>query len=258
MKNLNTHHHIDDINAIPEAACTQSLYAAFAAGMSRARSMIGKRGAWRAAQALRRQLRQIYKTEKTNFELWLRRKLRVDASWRQRVLKDLGGHAALRRWYRRAANAAAGIHTPKNPRQTSRSRSNRSPASGTKPANLGLYRLASIKSGTPTAHSRRYAGSSSSRYTPLYPTLKPIEITPDDLRSGGGAAGCGSASIDPDTLWLSMITHIITLTTDVSGLEADILQVECMPALAIVPTSTSTETGPAPQGLAARVATAPG
>ncbi len=233
------------------------VYAALAAGMNHLAASLHRRGAGKLLRALKKQLRGLYKTERQNFELWLRARLQRDAGWRQSVLEELGGERALRRWERRAAkiNTDSNFETdePARAGHGARSRSRRNtgltPArSGIKTAAQGVFRLAVIKRGSLSKHARfkdrndrQGCGSSCG----VFPVPGPIGLTPDELRGQGSSLIDGEplSHIAPFDLWAALLGPMMKAFHCIQDLELSIAL--GMPHGVFAPsTAPRLETGP--------------
>ena len=228
------------INAVPGAVCNRPVLALMVAGINALLQNPGKRGGWKILRGLRKQLQALYRTERSNFELWLRHHLRRNRYWRARVLKDLGGERALRRWERRRARQSDVTLRPNHANTQSRpaqpssiARATTSTRTGVKTDNQGLFRLAIIKTRKAGSQIRSSASySSGSRSAPLFPELRPIGLTPDDLREYSPAEGEGAenAAMDvaPYDLWSQIMATLMEVHAhliDVAGhmIDADVV-----------------------------------
>ena len=229
---VNSSHFSPHIQAVPGAAGTLALYDSIAAGANRLRARIGKRGGWSLLRALRKQVRQLYITEKSNFELWLRDSLRRNSAWRKSVLADLGGERALQRWERRARLALSAEPAPPRTRPESQPRytqTSRRAHTGPKTDDLGLFRLEPLTRRPAHRSERRASHRCPSSRAPLFPALKPIGLTPDLLRgfeSCDGAAAGALPDIEPFDLWARLIAPIVNVSTFLTGIESDLIAAE--------------------------------
>ena len=226
--------HIADPIAAPSAvraAAIETLRAAMVLYITRLPGLA--RQNWRHIAKARTMLRKLFKAERESFAAWALATLRRNAYWQDRVLGDLGGHHALRRWERRQRLS----QVPKRPSvkvkrtRTPPARAKIRRASGCKTDRFGMFRLAVISTHKTAQKSRR----TGYRYCGHRPSwnfdIKPIGITPDDLRGdsrdnlGGGASihQDPTAGTNPETLWLDICQQIVMWECEICGVETQVL-----------------------------------
>ncbi len=230
------HHRHPLINALPGAVGTHLVFATLSRGVNwlahnqHRRGNKHRRDAGKLLRALRQNLRVLFRLERHNFSLWLRRALAGSAAWRASVLCDLGGERALRRWERRnthrhksgklSARPGGGVSAPQKGHAAPGRSKIKTDASG-------FFRLAVIKRKSCEAAAGNSGFSSNTvtiRSGFSLPDFKPVGLTPDELRGQHDFAPVEPADIpaDPHVVWDALQAPLMDVAAKLDALEAAI------------------------------------
>ncbi len=191
------------------------------------------RGSWSHIAKARTMLRTLFKAEREAFAAWVLSVLRGNAAWQERVIDDLGGHQALRRWERRQRlSSAPESHTAPEPKaysqplQSTAAQTPRAKRRGTSRTTdrLGLFRLASISSGRVAMRSGSARGRRTGGHRPAWNfDIKPIAITPGDLRGGRARSSESAESRNPEKLWLDICQQVALWDNQITAAMTEVL-----------------------------------
>lgn len=143
-----------------------------------------ERGALSRLLEVRRMFLSVYQAEVYNIKLWCLKSMKADRNWQRQVREDLGGEAALLRWDKRYAKMMANDKPEGRAARKAVLETARRKKSKVKTDRFNVFRLAPVSQATDRKMVDRPSQLRCS-YRPVavrLPCIKPIPLTPDDLR----------------------------------------------------------------------------